>query len=85
MHHAIFNQSLENQSVSTIRFDPLGECVAVACPKMGQLLVWEWMSEYCLMKQQGHFGITNCFDYSPDGLFMVSGGEDGKVGFGFCD
>lgn len=56
---------------------------------MGQLLVWEWQSETYVMKQQGHTQNTNCLAYSPDGEFVATGGEDGKVKVwtvktGFC-
>jgi WD40 repeat protein len=41
--------------------------------------VWEWQSETYVMKQQGHFNNMTCFAYSPDGQYIVTGGEDGKV------
>jgi WD40 repeat protein len=31
------------------------------------------------MKQQGHFNNMTSFAYSPDGQYIVTGGEDGKV------
>lgn len=41
------------------------------------------------MKQQGHSNNMNCLAYSPDGSFIVTGGDDGKVKLwntlsGFC-
>lgn len=47
---------------------------------LGQLLVWEWQSESCVLKQQGHFNSMVSLAYSPDGQYIVTGGDDGKVG-----
>lgn len=49
---------------------------------MGQLLVWEWQSESYVLKQQGHFNSMVALAYSPDGQYIVTGGDDGKVGTG---
>lgn len=47
---------------------------------LGQLLVWEWQSESYVLKQQGHFNSMVALAYSPDGQYIVTGGDDGKVG-----
>lgn len=52
-------------------------CVVVS--GMGQLLVWEWQSESYIFKQQGHFNNMASLAYSPDGQYIVTGGDDGKV------
>ncbi|KAJ1339305.1 hypothetical protein BSLG_006072 [Batrachochytrium salamandrivorans] len=57
--------------------------------KLGQLLVWEWQSESYVLKQQGHQHDMNSISYSPDGQFIATGGDDGKVKLwntqtGFC-
>lgn len=44
---------------------------------LGQLLVWEWQSESYVFKQQGHFNNMNSLAYSPDGQYLVTGGDDG--------
>lgn len=52
------------------------------CPSgLGQLLVWEWQSESYVLKQQGHFNSMVSLAYSPDGQYIVTGGDDGKVGW----
>lgn len=51
---------------------------------MGQLLVWEWQSESYVLKQQGHFNSMVALAYSPDGQYIVTGGDDGKVGTGWA-
>lgn len=45
----------------------------------GQLLVWEWQSESYVFKQQGHFNSMASLAFSPDGQYIVTGGDDGKV------
>lgn len=52
---------------------------AVDVPGMGQLLVWEWQSESYVFKQQGHFNNLASLAYSPDGQYIATGGDDGKV------
>lgn len=49
---------------------------------LGQLLVWEWQSESYVLKQQGHFNSMVSLAYSPDGQYIVTRGEDGKVSDG---
>lgn len=46
---------------------------------LGQLLVWEWQSESYVFKQQGHFNNMASLAYSPDGQYLVTGGDDGKA------
>lgn len=45
----------------------------------GQLLVWEWQSESYVFKQQAHFNNMASLAYSPDGQYIATGGDDGKV------
>lgn len=47
---------------------------------LGQLLVWEWQSESYVLKQQGHFNSMVALAYSPDGQYLATGSDDGKVG-----
>lgn len=52
----------------------------VCAAGLGQLLVWEWQSESYVLKQQGHPNSMVSLAYSPDGQYIVTGGDDGKVG-----
>jgi periodic tryptophan protein 2 len=56
-----------------------GDWIGVASKTFGQLLVWEWQSETYAMKQQGHYYDMTCVAYSPDGQYIATGGQDGKV------
>ena len=55
------------------------EWLAFGSASLGQLLVWEWQSETYVLKQQGHFYDMNVMCYSPDGQYIATGGDDGKV------
>ena len=68
-----------SQSISSMAINNTGDWIALGCASLGQLLVWEWQSDSYIMKQQGHAGLMNCLAYSPDGLYIATGGEDGKV------
>ena len=60
-------------------FNSTGDWLAMACSGSGQLVVWEWQSETYVMKQQGHFNAMSVLAYSPDGQYLVTGGDDYKV------
>ncbi|XP_034301423.2 periodic tryptophan protein 2 homolog [Magallana gigas] len=85
----IHSLSISDQTISSVAFNKTGDWIALACSGLGQLLVWEWQSETYVLKQQGHFNNISCLSYSPDGQFIATGGEDGKVKLwntssGFC-
>ena len=67
--------------ITSTLFSPLGDWIALACPNLGQLVVWEWQSQTYVLKQQGHFNNMTVLAYSPDGMHIASGGDDGKVSF----
>ena len=56
-----------------------GEWLAFGCGSFGQLVVWEWRSETYVLRQQGHHYDVNTLAYSPDGVTIATGGDDGKV------
>lgn len=81
--------SMSQNAVSTVSVNSTGEWLAFGSSKLGQLLVYEWQSESYILKQQGHFDATNTLAYSPDGVRIVTGADDGKVKVwdvesGFC-
>ncbi|XP_068627684.1 periodic tryptophan protein 2 homolog [Battus philenor] len=81
--------NISEHRISSVAVSPQGDWIAFGCPHIGQLLVWEWQSEQYVMKQQGHSLDMTCLAYSPDGLYIVTGGYDGKVKVwntttGFC-
>lgn len=78
-----------NQLVKTCSLNRTGDWLALACPSSQQVLVWEWRSETYVLKQRGHAYGMKCMAYSPDGVVICTGGEDGKLKLwnatsGFC-
>lgn len=71
--------SISDQTISSVAFNKTGDWIGLACSGLGQLLVWEWQSETYVLKQQGHFNNISCLSYSPDGQYISTGGDDGKV------
>ncbi|KAM9695578.1 periodic tryptophan protein 2 homolog isoform 3-T3 [Trichechus inunguis] len=85
----IHSLSISDQSISSVAINSTGDWVAFGCSGLGQLLVWEWQSESYVLKQQGHFNSMVTLAYSPDGQYIATGGDDGKVKVwntlsGFC-
>ncbi|KAL2919776.1 U3 snoRNP protein [Polyrhizophydium stewartii] len=85
----IHTLSISQKKINTVAVNASGEWLAFGSSKLGQLLVWEWQSESYVLKQQGHQHDMNCIAYSPDGQFIATGGDDGKVKLwntqtGFC-
>ncbi|XP_017565501.1 PWP2 small subunit processome component [Pygocentrus nattereri] len=75
----IHSLSISDQRISTISVNPTGDWIGFGCSGRGQLLVWEWQSESYVFKQQGHFNNMASLAYSPDGQYLATGGDDGKV------
>lgn len=81
--------SVSTHDINSVCINSSGDWLAVGSASLGQLLVWEWKSESYVLKQQGHLYGLNCMDYSSDGQFIATGGEDSKVKIwnacsGFC-
>ena len=75
----IHSLSISQKKIDAMDINSTGEWIAFGCSKLGQLLVWEWQSESHVLKQQGHSNDMTCLSYSPDGQFIATGGDDGRV------
>ncbi|XP_040037012.2 PWP2 small subunit processome component isoform X1 [Gasterosteus aculeatus] len=75
----IHSLSISQQRISSVAINGSGDWIGFGCSGLGQLLVWEWQSESYVFKQQGHFNNMASLAYSPDGQYIATGGDDGKV------
>uniref|UniRef100_A0A8C6SDY2 PWP2 small subunit processome component n=1 Tax=Neogobius melanostomus TaxID=47308 RepID=A0A8C6SDY2_9GOBI len=75
----IHSLSISDQRIASVAINSSGDWIGFGCSRMGQLLVWEWQSESYVFKQQGHFNNMASLSYSPDGQYIATGGDDGKV------
>uniref|UniRef100_A0A3P9I1R8 PWP2 small subunit processome component n=1 Tax=Oryzias latipes TaxID=8090 RepID=A0A3P9I1R8_ORYLA len=75
----VHSLSISQQRIASVAVNASGDWIAFGCSRMGQLLVWEWQSESYVFKQQGHFNNMAALAYSPDGQYIVTGGDDAKV------
>jgi len=65
--------------IDSVSINFSGDWIALASKEQGQLMVWEWKSESYVLKQQGHQFDLNCIAYSPDGSYLATGADDGKL------
>src|SRR5579862_7190890 len=85
----IHTLSISQGDIDFVAINRSGEWLAFGASKLGQLLVWEWQSEFYILKQQGHFDSMNSLVYSPDGQRIITAADDGKIKVwdttsGFC-
>ena len=71
--------SVSAQAISTVSINSTGEWLVLGSSRLGQLVVWEWKSESFVLKQEGHLYGLNSLDFSSDGLFVATGGDDARV------
>ena len=81
--------SISSRAIDTVAVNNSGEWLAFGISSYGQLLVWEWQSERYILKQQGHLHQMTSMSYSPEGQYVATGGQDGKIkvwntSSGFC-
>lgn len=52
---------------------------AFTSAKLGELIVWDLQTGSVAQRSQGHYGGVSCFAYSPNGIVIATGGDDGKL------
>jgi periodic tryptophan protein 2 len=70
---------ISENKISSLVINLTGEWIAMASEKAGQLFVWEWKSESYILKQQGHAIDVDYLAYSPDGTYLATAADDGKI------
>lgn len=70
---------ISENKISSLVINSSGEWIAMGSEKLGQLFVWEWKSESYILKQQGHALDVERLTYSPDGTYLATAGDDGKI------
>lgn len=75
----IHSFQISENKISSIVINATGEWIAMASEKLGQLFVWEWKSESYILKQQGHSYDVEHLTYSPDGTYIATSSDDGKI------
>ncbi|XP_071547868.1 periodic tryptophan protein 2 homolog [Panulirus ornatus] len=75
----VHSLNISMQTITSVAINSSGDWIALGVSSLGQLVVWEWQSETYVLKQQGHFNNMRVVVYSPDGQYLATGGEDGKV------
>lgn len=70
---------ISENKISSLVINNSGEWIAMASEKLGQLFVWEWKSESYILKQQGHLIDVEHLSYSPDGTYLATASDDGKI------
>ncbi|KAF9412341.1 hypothetical protein HW555_009130 [Spodoptera exigua] len=67
---------ISEHRISSIAISSPGDWIAFGCPNIGQLLVWEWQIRNEATRSFPRHDLSSIF---PDGLYIVTGGYDGKV------
>lgn len=70
---------ISENKISSLVINKSGEWIAMGSDRLGQLFVWEWKSESYILKQQGHAITVDHLTYSPDGTYLATAGDDGKI------
>ncbi len=52
--------TISQQKIRSIDVNLYGEWIAFACPSIGQLIVWEWQSERCMLSFSISFLLISC-------------------------
>mmetsp|Transcript_7066 Transcript_7066/g.6316 ORF Transcript_7066/g.6316 Transcript_7066/m.6316 type:complete len:192 (-) Transcript_7066:1122-1697(-) len=65
--------------IKALAFHPKNaEIVAIGC-KDGSIRIYDWIEEEQIMTLQEHSRAVLCLDYSKDGKYLASGGDDSKA------
>lgn len=69
--------TFSSERVSTIAISK--KYAAIISSKLGELVIWDIPEAKVAQRTMSHFGGVTCFDYSPNGIVVATGGDDGKL------
>lgn len=71
--------SITSQKITAVSVSKDGSWLAFASKTNGSLMVWEWRSQTFIFSQEGLSYNVKCIDFSPEGRFMATGGQEGAL------
>lgn len=69
---------VSNMKVNSIAFSPDGQLLAVVCDD-GTLTIFDYINERVLDVYRSYYGALLCVTWSPDGRYVLTGGQDDLV------
>jgi len=72
-----FSVTFSAEKVAALAISP--KYAAFTSEKLGEMVIWDLQNGSVAQRSQGHFGGVSCFDYSPNGIVVATGGDDGKL------
>lgn len=69
---------ISNMKINAIAFSPDGQFLAVACED-GALTILDYINERILDVYRAYYGAMLCVTWSPDGRYVLTGGQDDLV------
>lgn len=72
-----FSVTFSSEKVAAIAISD--RYAAFTSAKLGEVVVWDLISGAVAQRTQGHYGGVSAFAYSPNGVVVATGGDDGKL------
>lgn len=69
---------IANMKINAMSFSPDGQTLAVACED-GTLTILDYINERVLDVYRSYYGAMLCLTWSPDGRYVLTGGQDDLV------
>ncbi|KAI9262119.1 WD40-repeat-containing domain protein [Phascolomyces articulosus] len=77
-YNPVSHWKVSDKSITAFEFSPDGSNVAIACSD-GTLRIIDYTTERLCDVYAGYFGKLNCIAWSPDGRYILTGGQDDLV------
>ncbi|KAI7857506.1 WD40-repeat-containing domain protein [Circinella umbellata] len=77
-YNPVSHWKVADKSITAFEFSPDGSNVAIVCSD-GTLRIVDYTTERLCDVYAGYFGKLNCISWSPDGRYILTGGQDDLV------